>query len=300
MNNVVFYNKTRDLFRRLYYQKKIPLHIEKNYITVNSDLEANNRFKDHRMIEIPWLDSVKPLKNSKILEIGCGSGLSTITLAEQGAQVTSIDVNEDYLQVAKKRCEAYGLNVTFYQINATEVYDKLVGTEFDIIVFWAVLEHMTLEERLSAMKDTFSMLPKGGLWCIIGSPNRIHFFDSHTSGLPFFHWLPDELAIKYLQNSNRKEYTNCFQKLTCSQEEMIHFYRWGRGLSFHEIELALQPISKLNIISTLDSFYSKKGIISSFLFKTITKSKFELYLREQYPLINPCFFRPYLNLIIKK
>lgn len=45
------------------------------------------------------------MKNKKLLEIGCGTGSSSITLVEQGANVTGIDVEEGSLQVAKIRAK---------------------------------------------------------------------------------------------------------------------------------------------------------------------------------------------------
>jgi 2-polyprenyl-3-methyl-5-hydroxy-6-metoxy-1,4-benzoquinol methylase len=320
-------SKLRDYIRGIFYHFNIPQHIFKNYITLDShDVELlkasldtsfspitvnendrnsvyyilNQRFEDHRKVTIPWLDSVRTLKNAKILEIGCGHGTSAVSLAEQGAQVTAIDVDETYLQIAKTRSEIYGLNVEFHQLNAIDASDFFQDRKFDIIIFWAVLEHMTINERIKAIKDTFNMLSEGGLWCIIGTPNRLHFFDSHTSGLPFFHWLPDELAIKYFKNSSRHEYVNRFQNCDGVPDEMLSFYRWGRGVSFHEIELAIKPLSELDIISSLYSYTRKRRLLSCFILKINPGTHFEIFLHRQYPDIHRCFFQPYLNLIIKK
>src|ERR671927_1340389 len=46
-----------------------------------------NRLETNRNMIIPWLDEVKPLQGTSILEIGCGTGASTVALAEQGAAV---------------------------------------------------------------------------------------------------------------------------------------------------------------------------------------------------------------------
>lgn len=319
--------KLKKYIRSIYYQNKIPHHISNNYITLSSynldlmeassdinyspssDIENDNnnvfnilnqRLEDHRKVSIPWLDSVRPIRNARILEIGCGQGTSTVALAEQGAKVTAIDLDDTLLQAAKTRCKIYGLNVDFHQLNATEVLQFFSGIEFDIIIFWAVLEHMTLSERMLAMKDTYDMLPDGGLWCIIGTPNRLHYFDSHTSGLPFFHWLPDDLAILYSKKSRRLEYSDCFNKSEFNSEDINLFNRWGRGVSYHEIELAIKPLHELNIISTLQSFTEKKGLISNLITKIANRSQYEILLRRKFPDINPCFFQPYLNLIIKK
>jgi len=49
---------------------------------------------------IPWINAEMKLKNARVLEIGCGTGCSTVSLAEQGAKVTALDVHDEALQVA--------------------------------------------------------------------------------------------------------------------------------------------------------------------------------------------------------
>jgi len=252
------------------------------------------------MISIPWLDSVRPLKNSRILEIGCGHGASTISLAEQGAIVTAIDIDNDSIKLAKKSCEIYGLNVDFHQINGSDAASYFTKEKFDIIIFWAVLEHMTIEERMKAINGTFNMLNADGLWCVIGTPNRLHYFDTHTSQLPFFQWLPDELALRYAHISKRKGFSSSFSEISNNPEQLISLYRWGRGVSYHEIELSLKPLNDLSIISSLKTYSIERNKILKVILKPFLYSSYETYLHKQYPKINRCFFEPSLNFIIKK
>ena len=58
------------------------------------DIHAHllGRLTINRERVVPWLDSLQSLKGSRILEIGCGTGASTVALLEQGARVTAIDV----------------------------------------------------------------------------------------------------------------------------------------------------------------------------------------------------------------
>jgi hypothetical protein len=54
-----------------------------------NDLENHlcRRLNSDRDTIVPWLDDVRPLKGASILEIGCGTGCSTVALAEQGARL---------------------------------------------------------------------------------------------------------------------------------------------------------------------------------------------------------------------
>jgi S-adenosylmethionine-dependent methyltransferase len=322
--------KKFQFIKKLFLDFNIPTHISKNFITVtdieskfnekkinylnlhkedNSVLEftseeefrlVNERIDGHRKQIIPWLDSVRRLKGLRILEIGCGKGCSTVAFAEQGAIVTAIDVNESYLLDAKVRCELYGLDVNFHLMNASEVNHFFKDEIFDVVIFMASLEHMTIDERIQSMKSTYELLPKGGLWCIVGTPNRLHFLDSHTSHIPFFHWLPDQIALKYSQFSSRDEYKENILDIDDEQEKLLQFYRWGRGVSFHEIELAIKPMNKLKIISNKAQFLRKKNWLYYIGSKFTPNYKYEIFLRKLYPDIHSCFFQPYLDLIIEK
>jgi len=329
-NQYVHKIKKIKIIKKLFFDYHIPLHISSNFTSVpdfdkeheekwmeNNSLSKNDssylemfpksersvlseRFEDQRKKIIPWLDSVKRLKNLRILEIGCGNGTLAAALAEQGAQVTAIDVNKNLLEDAKIRCEIYGLNVDFYLLNASELVQHLSNEVFDIILFGASLEHMTIEERLTSMKSTYAMLPSGGLWCIIGTPNRMHFLDSHTSLVPFFHWLPDELAIKYLPFVSRDDYKKHILSIEDEQEKLLQFYRWGRGLSFHEIEIAIKPMKELKIISCYSLFHRKKNFFYNILIRFYSNTKYESFFRKLYPNIHRGFFQPYLDLIFEK
>ncbi len=81
----------------------------------------HRRFDTFRKTIIPWLNDAKPLSGSTILEIGCGTGSSTVALAEQGSTVYAIDIEEDSLEVAKGRCHAYGVSAKFSSVSAVEI-----------------------------------------------------------------------------------------------------------------------------------------------------------------------------------
>ncbi len=297
-------------------QLRVPKHIRNNYIKTpplnpnnQNDIDLTENFtrlnSDTRLMFfrnklIPWLDNIRCLKNLRILEIGCGTGSSTIAFSEQSLSVTAIDLNEDFLHEAATKCQILGFQTQFYKLNAIDI-DRFFPIEsFDLIVFMASLEHMTLLEREQSLASAYKLLPKGGLLCITGSPNRLHFLDSHTSLLPFFHWLPDELAMKYSKFSKRVEYRNHICEIKDDKEGMEPFYRWGRGISFHEIEIALNPLNELEIISDLTSYIKRKNYAYAFASVFTTNYWYEKFLSHLYPSLNKAFFRPYIDIVIEK
>ena len=167
---------------------------------------VKGRLDSDRRLVIPWLDAAQPLRGSRILEIGCGTGSSSVALAEQGASVVGIDIDEGSLAVGRDRAAAYGVDVEFRALNADQLADTFTVGQFDSIIFFAALEHMTLAERLSALRDAWGMLNLGGLLTVVETPNRLWWFDAHTARLPFFHWLPNELAFEQLRHSARENF----------------------------------------------------------------------------------------------
>ena len=265
-----------------------------------NDLENHlfRRLDDDRCLIIPWLDRVRPLREASILEIGCGTGSSTVALAEQGAKLTAIDIDASSLAVARERCRAYDLDVTFAHGNATEVHKLFSGVHFDYIIFYAALEHMTIKERISAMKATWQILSPGSLWCVIETPNRLWYYDSHTSLLPFYMWLPDELAFEYSRFSPRDNFREIYREYT--GESKLQFLRRGRGVSFHEFELAMKPVRQLRIKSSLDVSQKDRGLLGLVKRRFSNDYRYISFLRRISPELHEGFLTSFLYMIIEK
>lgn len=266
---------------------------------VNNHLIA--RLNNFRRTIVPWLHEIFPLKNAKILEIGCGTGSSTVSLAEQGADVIGLDIDDNSLQVAKDRCVTYGLNhVQFMKANATEVNTIFHGQKFDFIIFFAVLEHMTHDERMVAIKAAWQLLDVGSFLSVIETPNRLWYYDFHTSLLPFHMWLPDELAFKYARFSERINYREIYQEF--NNERLLHFLRRGRGVSYHEFDLTINATDNLNVVSSLSRFLRERFSPSEMeKYKNSLEYEYKNFLMKIGPQnLHEGFYEPNLDLIIKK
>jgi len=268
--------------------------------------EGKKDFEDHlcnrlyadRETIVPWLDQARSLQGARVLEIGCGTGSATVALAEQGALVTAVDVEEPSVEVARERCKAFGLDVAFSVLNAAQAGARFSEEKFDFIIFYASLEHMTHEERLAAMKGTWDMLPKGSFWCVVEAPNRLWYRDDHTSLLPFFLWLPNDLAFEYSRFSPRKAVLGRYREH--SREADLDFLRKGRGVSFHEFDLAIRPSEDLRVVSSLLGFLRGGSILRRMKARLDGDTRFESLLAQVGPRIHPGFYNRRLDLIIQK
>lgn len=243
-----------------------------------------------RVRVIPWLAKALNLDNLQILEIGCGTGSSSVTLAEQGAKVFGIDIHKESLEIAKLRSKLYGLDIQFLVSSSVDI--AKLNRKFDAIILYATLEHLTIEERLVTLKNCKSILNDGGFLITIEAPNRLWYFDSHTSELPFFQWLPDDLAYRYSRYSPKESFSSNY--LDSNYDDLIGFLRRGRGVSYHEFELAFGDLSKTNIISRLNRLVFTKSYLNTFIVKPLYK----LFLKKQIKLPK-AFYDEYLDFIIK-
>jgi ubiquinone/menaquinone biosynthesis C-methylase UbiE len=130
--------------------------------------------KYDRGIQLLTLGRLTPLKkriaskyaqpNSQILEIGCGTGTLSLLMAELGAQITAIDVSPDMLSEAEFKAEEAGLadEITFHQLDVTELSDHFEPHSFDLIVSTLAFSEFPPEVLQYALKQAPHLLKPGG------------------------------------------------------------------------------------------------------------------------------------------
>jgi 2-polyprenyl-3-methyl-5-hydroxy-6-metoxy-1,4-benzoquinol methylase len=270
-----------------------------------SSPEGEKAFRSHlfyrlemdRYELVPWIDKTLPLRGARILEVGCGTGSATVALAEQGAEVTALDVHDEALLVAETRCKGHGVRgVTFVRANAERLTTMYRPGQFDLIFFFAVLEHMTLGERDVALRSAWELLNTGQYMCIGETPNRLWPYDAHTSQLPFFNWLPDELAFRYAQFSPIPSLRSRFREI--SEESMLSFRREGRGVSFHDLDLAIGD--SYRIVSDRTAFLATRNPLKMLKRVLARDGLRERMLNNYAPRRHRALFRQNLNLLIRK
>ena len=80
-----------------------------------------------------------PLKDIKILDIGCGGGLLSEPLSRLGAEVTGIDASDRNIKIAKMHLKKSKLDIDYYCSSP----DKFVAKEkFDVVLNMEIVEHV--------------------------------------------------------------------------------------------------------------------------------------------------------------
>lgn len=265
-----------------------------------ADLEnhLHARLAHDRRYVVPWLDSIRPLQGLRILEIGCGTGSSTVALAEQGAAVAGLDLDAAGLRIAEQRLRLYDLPAELFLGNAESLPAELSARTFDVVVFYASLEHMLYAERIAALRRAWELLPAGGLLAVIEAPNRLWYYDHHTSHLNFFFWLPEELAVPYAQFSPRASL--CAEVAGGGAAAAERLQRAGRGVSYHELELALGPLPTLPVAGCLDLYWRQRDLALRLRWRFTRDGAYERLLRRLAPELHPAYLQPQLNLALRK
>ncbi len=119
-----------------------------------------------------------------ILEVGPAFGYTTIDLLTiyPQAQVTAIEISEDYAKLAKKHLSRYGDRVRIFNGDGYFLDDelkRLIGehTGFDRVFmmnnfYWAAAE-MTPQQIGMVATNTFQVLRESGLWTISNESNYL-------------------------------------------------------------------------------------------------------------------------------
>jgi 2-polyprenyl-6-hydroxyphenyl methylase / 3-demethylubiquinone-9 3-methyltransferase len=92
-------------------------------------------------LRLEFITAQQTLPGQKVIDIGCGGGILTETLAKKGAQVTGIDKSNSLIKVAKKHAEGNQFSIKYYHTDA-ESHAKNHSQSFDVVCCMELLEHV--------------------------------------------------------------------------------------------------------------------------------------------------------------
>lgn len=90
-----------------------------------------------------------PLAGVSVLDIGCGGGILSESMARMGADVHGIDVVERNIAIAGMHAEKSGASIRYEQVTAEALAER--GETYDVVLNMEVVEHVAdLEGFMSA------------------------------------------------------------------------------------------------------------------------------------------------------
>jgi 2-polyprenyl-6-hydroxyphenyl methylase / 3-demethylubiquinone-9 3-methyltransferase len=121
-----------------------PLELEKFSQLAHRWWDPGAEFKplhDINPLRLDYIDGIASLRGKNALDVGCGGGILTESMAARGARVTGIDLAEKPLKVAQLHLLESGLRVD-YRLIAPEALAREMPRSFDLVTCMELLEHV--------------------------------------------------------------------------------------------------------------------------------------------------------------
>ena len=119
-----------------------------------------------RRADLP-LRGLRPLRDLRLIDIGCGGGLLAEPMARLGATVTGIDASDESIRIAQAHARQGGLDLEYRCALPEDLVDE--GRSFDIVLNMEVVEHVSdLDTFFGA---TTALLDSGGV-TVVATLNR--------------------------------------------------------------------------------------------------------------------------------
>ena len=142
--------------------------------------------KDNLVSDFNIKLSDKPLKNIKILDIGCGGGLLSEPMCRLGAKVLGIDASKKNIEVAKFHAKQNNLKIN-YKVASPEILK--IKEKFDVILNMEIVEHV--EDLDFFIKESSKLLKKNGIMFVATLNKTLKSYAFAIIGAEYIlRWLP--------------------------------------------------------------------------------------------------------------
>ncbi len=92
-------------------------------------------------LRLNYIDERAGLAGRRVIDVGCGGGILSESMAQRGAHVTGIDLAEAALGVAKLHLLESGQKVEYVRARAEDMAAERAG-EYDVVTCLEMLEHV--------------------------------------------------------------------------------------------------------------------------------------------------------------
>jgi SAM-dependent methyltransferase len=125
------------------------------------------------------------MRGKKVMDIGSGFGVDSITFVQHGADVTFVDLAEINLKVLERICRILDLpNVRFHLLEDLSSL-RLLDTDYDVIMAMGSLHNAPAEVMKPEYQELIRHLKVGGRWLQLAYPDSRWIRDGR---LPFSKW----------------------------------------------------------------------------------------------------------------
>jgi len=151
-------------------------------------------------------------KKLRVLDIGTGPGFFPIVLGKMGHDITAIDCTEAMLEIAKKNCQRYGVDVKFMKMDAQKL--EFSENSFDLIICRNLV--WNLEHPKKAYMEWLKVLDKDGRILIFDGNHYLQLFDENYASTLKDSGVKNE--HRYIQNVDTRIMLEIAKKLPLSKQ----------------------------------------------------------------------------------
>ncbi len=202
-------------------------------MTINADVAELNKFSelahkwwdkssefkplhDINPLRLNYIDQAVSLSGKTVLDVGCGGGILSESMAQKGATVTGIDLGDKALKVAQLHSLESGVAVN-YQLISVEELAEMQPASFDVVTCLEMLEHVPNPASVVAacaklvksgghvFFSTINRNPKSYLFAVIGAeyvlnmlPRGTHDYKKFIKPSELASWMrPADLSLQH-------------------------------------------------------------------------------------------------------
>ena len=159
---------------------------------------------DINPLRLNYIDKTVSLSGKTVLDVGCGGGILSESMAILGATVTGIDLGEKALKVAQLHSLDSGVAIDYQLISVEELAQKQPAS-FDVLTCLEMLEHVPNPASIVAacaqlvkpgghvFFSTINRNPKAYLFAVVGAEYLLNMLPRGTHDYAKF-IKPSELA----------------------------------------------------------------------------------------------------------
>jgi ubiquinone/menaquinone biosynthesis C-methylase UbiE len=128
----------KEKWNEQYENNKISVFVDFDNIQTRDDFVMSLGFEYAFEFIIKNID--KPIKDIKVIEVGCGGARNSVFLASKGMQVTCTDTSDEALRLAEENFKNAGITA-YTLLNDDLLNSKIPATSFDVVMSFGLLEH---------------------------------------------------------------------------------------------------------------------------------------------------------------
>lgn len=110
-------------------------------------------------LRLNWIDERAALQGKTVLDVGCGGGILSESMARRGATVTGIDMGEAPLAVARLHLLESGQQVDYRRVPVEQLAAERPAS-FDVVTCLEMLEHVP--DPAAVVKACHALVKPGG------------------------------------------------------------------------------------------------------------------------------------------